>query len=68
MCAEGLFCVAKLIAMAETVEKVAKRHHFFEFLRISPLAFAHGRRNPQSTKTYGFSSVLTHMSSEPDLP
>ena len=25
-----LFCVAKLIAMAETVEKVAKRH-FFEF-------------------------------------
>ena len=58
-----LFCVAKLIAMAVTAEKVAKRH-FFEFLRVSPLAFSPGRQNPQSTKTSGFSSVLTHMSSE----
>ena len=48
-----------------TVEKVAERH-FFELLRVLPLALAPGRQNPQSTKTYGFSSVLTHMSSEPD--
>ena len=46
-------------------EKVAYRH-FFEFLRVLPLAFAPGRQNPQSTKPFGFSSVLTHMSSEPD--
>ena len=31
-----------------------------------PLRRASGRQNPQSTKTSGFSSVLTHMSSEPD--
>ena len=53
-------------AAVATVEKVAFSH-FFEFLRVSPLAFALGRRNPQSTKTSGFSSVLTHMSSKPEL-
>ena len=49
----------------ESVKKVAERH-FFEFFRVSPLAFAPGRQNPQSTKTFGFSSVLTCMPSEPD--
>ena len=36
---------------------------FSSFLPVSHLAFASGRRNPQSTKTSGFSSALTHMSS-----
>ncbi|MGN0799314.1 MAG: hypothetical protein ACI4NU_02655 [Christensenellales bacterium] len=49
----------------QSVEKVAERH-FFEFLQVLPLASAPGRQNLQSTKTFGFSSVLTHMSSEPD--
>ena len=65
----------------ESVKKVAERH-FFEFLRVlpckkmrfrpgkragtDPLRRASGRQNPQSTKTSRFSSVLTHMSSEPD--
>ena len=51
--------------LPQSVEKVAERH-FFEFLQVLPLAFAPGRQNPQSTKTSRFSSVLTHMSSEPD--
>ena len=68
-------------AAFETVEKVAERH-FFEFYGFclaknmrfrpgkrdgtDPLRRASGRQNPQSRKTSGFSSVLTHMSSEPD--
>ena len=48
------------------VEKVAYCH-FFEFLRVSPIAFAPGRQNPQSTKTSGFSSVLTHTPRGPSL-
>ena len=34
--------------------------------QVLPLAYAPGRQNPQSTKTSGFSSVLTHMSSKPE--
>ena len=34
--------------------------HFFELSQVLPLALAPGRQNPQSTKTSGFSSVLTH--------
>ena len=49
----------------QSVEKVAERH-FFELSQVLPLAFAPGRQNLQSTKPSGFSSVLTHLSSEPD--
>ena len=65
----------------QSVKKVAECH-FFEFYGFclakkmrfrpgkragtDPLRRASGRQNPQSTKTYGFSSILTHMSSEPD--
>ena len=52
-----------MAASFQSVEKVAERH-FFELLQVLPLASAPGRQNLQSTKTYGFSSVLTHMSSE----
>ena len=34
--------------------------------QVLPLAYAPGRQNPQSKKTSGFSSVLTHMSSKPE--
>ena len=53
------------LARLQSVEKVAERH-FFELSQVLPLAFAPGRQNLQSTKTSGFSSVLTHLSSEPD--
>ena len=49
----------------QSVKKVANRH-FFELFRVLPLTFVLGRQNPQGAKTSGFSSVLTHMSSEPD--
>ena len=51
--------------LLQSVEKVAERH-FFELSQVLPLAFAPGRQNLQRTKTSGFSSVLTHLSSEPD--
>ena len=54
-----------MAASFQNIEKVAERH-FFELIQVLPLASAPGRQNLQSTKTYGFSSVLTHMSSEPD--
>ena len=60
---------------SQSVKKVAECH-FFEFYgfclaknmrfrpgkraRTDPLRRASGRQNPQSTKTSGFSSVLTH--------
>ena len=40
--------------------------HSFELSQVLPPALAPGRQNLQSTKTSGFSSVLTHLSSEPD--
>ena len=49
----------------QSVEKVAFSH-FFELSQVLPLAFAPGRKNLQGTKTSGVSSVLTHLSSEPD--
>ena len=66
---------ALLVQGAQSVKKAAE-HHFFEFYGFcfaknvrfrpgtragtDPLRRAFGRQNPQSTKTSGFSSVLTH--------
>ncbi len=47
-------------AAVATVEKVAFSH-FFEFLRVSPLAFALGRRNPQRRKPRVFIRFDAHV-------
>ena len=50
----------------QSIEKVAERH-FFELSLVLPLPLAPGQQNPQSTKTSGFSSVLTHTPRGPSL-